>query len=103
MSKSQSILIVISYLSKSQATQLQILSKRFYEVLIPTTLHFFPVSFKPQFMVIDFKTRELYSFLVAQSLNPRREWKKRELLKVGDEAEMNLSGGFKLISISEYG
>jgi len=72
--KSQSIYFVLSFLRKGQLVALQGLSRRFYEILIPSFIYSMRVPLPPQFVLVDTDKSKIRTFLIDEALNPERKW-----------------------------
>lgn len=106
ITKSQAIFVVLSYLSKNFTISLQILNRRFYNIILPSLLHTTKTPLPPQFLVLDFKSQELYTFALPQksldgSTYSIQDWQKSPLQY--NEQDFVLNGGYKIIATSEYG
>jgi hypothetical protein len=70
------MLLILSYMPRKYVMQLQVVSRRFYEILIPRFFHVVNIQMESQFLDIDFKNGEVRTFLVSKKLNPDCQWRR---------------------------
>ena len=74
INRSQSMYTVLSFLRRSQVIQLQIVSKRFYDLIIPNFLNNIDIPQPPQFIMIDNDQKQVLTYFVDEKLNQKNEW-----------------------------
>ena len=80
---------------------MQVLSRRFYQSLIPQYLNFVHLPLPPQFIMVDTNQKEVHTYFIDDVLNPNLEWTKKPLKLAG--SKYGFSGGFKMVATSEVG
>eukprot|EP00347_Sterkiella_histriomuscorum_P014707 403359858 len=105
MTKSQCINTILEYMPPQYLLLLQIISKRFYNFIIPTFVQNVNIPQAPQFIAIDQKNKEIKTFVVGDTLNPERKWQNiiSNPHQLEEESQLYNYSGLKLVSTSEFG